>query len=181
MDLSERLREIMSLRGVRTSVMAKDLNITSGHITDILKGRIVMPRKHLSAISSYLNVSEAWLITGVGNVTDDYDPEKLSLFKWDGSGLVLVTMIDVEFGVKDVEGKKGILLTDKNIFPVDMVVIVSTREKGDGLYLTRFKDFFYMSHRKDNIVASEWSHIPNNIELIEDVDVLGKVDSIYRR
>lgn len=181
MDLSERLKEIMLLRGVRTSVMARDLNITSGHITDILKGRIVMPRKHLSAISSYLNVSEAWLITGVGDATDEQKTDKLGLFQWQGDGLEFVTKMEVDFGLKDVEGKKAILLIDKNVFPIDMVVVVSIKEKGDGLYLTRLDGLFYMSHRKDNIITSEWSNIPNCIDSIEDVVVVGKVECIFRR
>jgi transcriptional regulator with XRE-family HTH domain len=68
--VGERLKEVMAMRGIKASKMAKDLNLGRGHISNIVTGRIQSPKKHLVSIAAYLNVSQSWLLTGEGNAED---------------------------------------------------------------------------------------------------------------
>jgi transcriptional regulator with XRE-family HTH domain len=172
---SERLKKSMEIRGVTAAMMSRDLDISRGRISSMTTGRVQAPRKDLSVIAKYLGISEIWLLNGEGEV--------------EGNIVYLHELHDGEL----VKGKNSIRLKHMTInenhvvvsslridaFPDELYFILAINKKSDGLYLLYKNEKYFLSHRVDNIINSDWTNLSE--ENIEGVKIIGYVDSFFNK
>lgn len=81
MEFFERLTIAMKTRNKKQTDLTRDLNISSGGISMLVNGKREPSEPMLRTLSSYLNVSYAWLKTGEGEMepvlVQDDTPGKL--------------------------------------------------------------------------------------------------------
>ncbi len=172
--VGERLKEVMTMRGIKASKMAKDLNLGRGHISNIVTGRIQSPKKHLASIAAYLNVSQSWLLTGEGNAEEVLHAEIPVYCMKDGDNILLghykLPM--------NIDGNcYGILSAPS--FPAEMLIVVDPNKKGDGFYLVEGDVGPVLAYRFDHTTHLEWlylSHTPP-----KKTTLIGKVEALINQ
>ncbi|CAM3587816.1 Helix-turn-helix domain protein [Vibrio aerogenes CECT 7868] len=170
--IGDRLRETMRMRGISATQLARELNLGKGHISNIMTGRIQSPKKHLPAIADYLQVSQSWLLTGEGS----YEELPVAVFP----------VYEMKAGMKQQAGMckvPGMFSSDENFgvisdsLPRHCLVIVSSENTGDGLYLVEDDQHrLVIASRNDLVTRLEWSYLSATEP--HQPSVIGKIEMI---
>lgn len=101
--LSERLRQILSIRGVKQVDVIESTGITKGALSSYITGRYVPKQDKIYILAKYFDVSEAWLMgydvpmerRTAAPVSDQVDFKREELIK--------------NYGLLNDEGKENLL------------------------------------------------------------------------
>lgn len=172
---SERLKQSMEIRGITAAMMSRDLDISRGRISSMTTGRVQAPRKDLPIIARYLGISELWLLNGEGEIEGDivylHELQDGELVK--GKSFIKLRHIVIN---------KNHVIVDSSLidaFPDELYFILAINKKSDGLYLLYKNEKYFLSHRMDNIINSDWTSLSE--ENIEDVKIIGYVDAFFNK
>jgi transcriptional regulator with XRE-family HTH domain len=173
---NERLKFAMDMRGVTPSMMGRDLGVSRGRISSLLIGRINAPRKDLPAISRYLSISEIWLLNGDGRMDGcnffSYDLFRGELVKSDQPirlGELNIKVDQVFVNPLKLEG-----FSDNTAF------VLSPKKKSDGLYLLYKNDKYFLGHRTENIINTNWVHLGySETHEQSEISFIGCVDYFF--
>jgi transcriptional regulator with XRE-family HTH domain len=176
--IDTRLKEVLLMKGINASTMAKELNISKGHISNIMTGRIKNPKKHLHSIAEYLKISSAWLLTGEGNPDAGIDGRtsllpvytltasiKQYLGKYKLSGMIFS---DAHFGLRNIPS-----------FPEDMLAILHPSRQGSGFYLLQESERILLAQRIDHLSRLEWCYF--SASQPKTPLILGKIEALIHQ
>ncbi|MDW6002515.1 helix-turn-helix domain-containing protein [Vibrio mangrovi] len=173
--VGERLREVMLMRGVNASKMAKELSLSKGHISNIITGRIQTPKKHLPSIATYLKVSYAWLLTGKGGPEEEAEQAVFPVYD--------AALPELQCIAGHCTLPTGICITDEHFgmvsipsFPPGVLVLIAPKKQGDGFYLVQGKRGPVLAQRIDRVTHLEWLSLENMT--LSQPSVLGKIEAI---
>ena len=95
-SFGERLKEAMTLRGVRAVDISNNTNISKPLLSNYIRGRYKPKQEAIMKIAKYLKVSEVWLIGYDDCDMDRYTPN------FDGVKREIVDMLN-ELSINDLE------------------------------------------------------------------------------
>lgn len=175
-NFSTRLNEIMFMRGISAAKLAAGAGISRARVSSLTNGKVVEPRKDVSSIASFLNVSEIWLLTGQGNVE-----ENLHYIYALNKGELELSREHIRLDHLEIkQTHRLVTVEDLDHFPDQMILIISTVKKGDGLYLAYDQGHYYLAHKVDNVTSSSWTTL-SDLNVNESIKIIGYVDAMVNR
>ena len=71
MNLSDRLKQVIDIKNLTSYKISSDTGISESVLSRILKGKTRKPQSStVTVLAKYLQVSEQWLLSGEGEMTD---------------------------------------------------------------------------------------------------------------
>ncbi|CAM3967949.1 helix-turn-helix domain-containing protein [Vibrio aerogenes] len=170
--IGDRLRYIMKMRGVNATTLARDLDLGTGHVSNIMTNRIQAPKKHLPAIAEYLQVTQSWLLTGEG--TCEGVPVALyPVYEINAGKRTPACMCRVA-GMTEKDGTYGVI---SDSLPDNTLLIVSPATSGDGLFLIEDEvQGCVIARRTDLITELKWTYLSDTTP--QKPSVTGKIEII---
>ncbi len=169
----------MKARGCTSADITNNLKFDRSYVSRALHDKIGVPKKLVKALSSYLKVSEAWLMTGEGNPEEGVQGGSYYSVTNTSSSEKNPPLFIETTNNADIQCFTGI--RDDLIGSTDLIVTSKTHDNGSGEYLCVYNGKTCIIFRLNSETKTLWKkksfdeQPPINPEKLE---IIGKVIAV---
>ncbi|WP_159084523.1 helix-turn-helix domain-containing protein [Dongshaea marina] len=180
-NFSERLTEALEARGMGQNELARRIGVPHSYISNIMRGVIKKPRKHIVSICNILRISEDWLVYGEGEPDGSGEiaaGQAINVYAIDGDGSKRFLREVVIPGLPISGDVIGYTVDHSENFEPGSLIIVK-KKTGSGLFLSQYKGELFLTQRYDLMTRIEWRHQTLQDVDLNELEVIGFVCSIF--
>ena len=173
----------MEIRNVNANLVAKATGIDRGYLSKLRSNQIRSPHKYISQLADFLEVREAWLLTGSGEPEHSPDTQTTPLYtlsvnvlhgvdkNYQGIAKISAASLLPEFDEGDFSFHYFPKMTD--YFPANTFLAVEEHfSGGSGIFLGKTGHDYSLVIRKDGLRGSCLINLEANTELIGRIGLM---------